>query len=88
MLAKPISPENAIGRISRMDSINNMNINKNLLHTKEQQKQNYQKVLNIIDLDSFGICNLCKKDIPFKRILSVPDSKLCVPCIRNLNKGN
>lgn len=32
-LAKPIEPENSIGRISRMDAINNKSINDRMLRT-------------------------------------------------------
>ena len=84
---KPVSPENAIGRISRMDAINNMNINKSLLKSKEQLKINLEMVLTQIDHPDFGICTRCKKTIPFKRIIRVPDSKMCVPCIREINQS-
>lgn len=83
-VTKPVSPENAIGRISRMDAINNMNINKSLLRSKMEQKQKLEIVLNKIDEEAFGMCTRCKEDIPYKRILSVPNSTMCVPCIRSL----
>ena len=37
-LTKPIPPENAIGRVSRMDAINNRSVNEAALRTAEQQK--------------------------------------------------
>ena len=37
-LTKPIPPENAIGRVSRMDAINNRSINEAALRTAEKQK--------------------------------------------------
>jgi DnaK suppressor protein len=83
---KPVSPENAIGRISRMDAINNMNINKSLLKSKEQLKINLEQVLTQVDQPDFGICTRCKEMIPYKRIIRVPDSKMCVPCIREINQ--
>lgn len=85
-VTKPVSPENAIGRISRMDAIHNMNINKSLLRSKEEQKHNLERVLERIEDKEFGICVKCGKDIPYKRIIRIPDSKLCVPCIRELKK--
>ena len=36
-LSKPISPENAIGRISRMDAINNKSINDRMLRNSLQK---------------------------------------------------
>ena len=37
MLTKPIAPENAIGRISRMDAINNKSVNEAALIKAEQK---------------------------------------------------
>ena len=36
-LTKPISPENAIGRVSRMDAINNKSVNEAALRTSENK---------------------------------------------------
>ena len=81
---KPVSPENAIGRVSRMDAINNLNINKSLLTSKETHLENLKQVIMSIENPEFGVCTRCKKGIPLKRIMSVPNSTLCVPCIREI----
>ena len=83
--SKPVSPENAIGRISRMDAINNMNINKSLLSNKEKLKNDLENVLQNINDKNFGICTRCKKGIPYQRIIRVPEATLCVPCIREMS---
>lgn len=82
--SKAVQPDNAIGRISRMDAIHNMNINKSLLRKKEEHKYQLEEVLEKIDEKDFASCSRCKKDIPFLRILRVPNSKLCVPCIQSM----
>ena len=39
-IAKPIEPENSIGRISRMDAINNKSINDRMLRNSLQKIKN------------------------------------------------
>ena len=80
VLCKPIAPENSIGRISRMDAINNKSVVEAAFReakNKMQQLQVMQK--KIKDLD-FGSCVKCKKEIPFGRLMIRPHSKFCVDC--------
>jgi DnaK suppressor protein len=79
-LTKPIAPENAIGRVSRMDAINNKSVNEAALKKAEQKLNNLQVALNNIDDANFGICAKCNCQIPLRRILIVPQSRFCVNC--------
>lgn len=79
-LTQPISPENAIGRISRMDAINNKTINDaSLLKAKEKLK-NLKIALEKLDTSDFGICVKCKGIIPIGRIMLMPHANKCVNC--------
>ena len=81
-LSKPIAPENAIGRISRMDAINNKTVNEAALKNSQQKLNNLKIALsNIYDTD-FGLCSRCKSQIPIGRILLMPHSRFCVNCAR------
>ncbi len=81
-LTKPIAPENAIGRISRMDAINNKTVNEAALRKAELKLANLKvALLNINDSD-FGVCHKCKNNIPIGRILLLPHSRFCVNCAR------
>ena len=79
-LTKPIHPDNAIGRVSRMDAINNKSVIESALRECEKKLSNLKFVESLIDKDNFGICFSCKKSIAFKRILFRPESKKCVKC--------
>ena len=79
-LTKPISPENAIGRISRMDAINNKSINESALRKSEERLHNLQKVMEKGGTKDFGICLRCKKPIPVGRLMIRPESLYCVNC--------
>lgn len=81
-MTRPISPENAIGRISRMDAINNKSVTEAALRQAESKLKNLQLVIDTIDDKDFGICLTCKKPIPFGRIFLMPQSRYCVNCAR------
>ncbi|MCA0152288.1 TraR/DksA family transcriptional regulator [Winogradskyella vincentii] len=81
-LTKPISPSDAIGRVSRMDAINNKSVNENSLRQAEVKLSNLKRVLENVGTPDFGICVKCKNQIPIGRILIRPQSLLCVNCAR------
>jgi DnaK suppressor protein len=81
-LTKPILPENAIGRVSRMDAINNKSVNESALRQLEQKLKDLHKVLDKAVSKDFGICVRCKKPIPVGRLMIRPESLLCVNCAR------
>jgi len=79
-MTKPISPENAIGRISRMDAINNKSVAEAALRQAEGKLKNLEHVLESMGDKDFGICLKCQNPIPIGRILLVPQSRFCVNC--------
>ena len=79
-LTKPISPNNAIGRVSRMDAINNRSVNEASLRQAETKLTNLKRALKKVDDDDFGICLKCQNPIPVGRMLIRPESFLCVNC--------
>lgn len=81
-LTKPISPENAIGRVSRMDAINNKSINDVALQKAELKFNNLKVALTKIDDADFGICRKCNQAIPIGRLLLMPQVVTCVNCSR------
>lgn len=79
-LVRPIAPENAIGRISRMDAINNKSINEAALRKAEIRFRALKNALLLADQDDFGICVRCGEVIPMGRMLLRPQSRSCVNC--------
>jgi len=81
-LTKPIAPENAIGRVSRMDAINNKSVNQVALTNAELKLNNLKVALSKLDDEDFGICIRCNNPIPIGRILLMPQAITCVNCTR------
>ena len=76
----PISPDDAIGRVSRMDAINNKSVSEASLRNAQSKLAGLQNVLRDLDKPDFGICPRCKQPIPEARILLMPEKKFCVRC--------
>lgn len=81
-LCKPISPENALGRISRMDAINNKTVYESALRKAKIRYSNLEMALSSLHSESFGKCSRCQGEIPLGRILLMPHSKLCIRCAK------
>ena len=79
-LTKPIEPDCAIGRVSRMDAINNKSVMEASLRQAESKLRNLQRVFSQLGSDEFGVCLKCKQPIPLGRILIRPESLFCVNC--------
>ena len=83
-LTKPISPENAIGRISRMDAINNKSVNEAALRNTKNKQQKLQRALKEVESPSFGLCRQCGNAIEIEKLLVMPESIRCVACIKSM----
>lgn len=79
-LTQPIAPDCAIGRVSRMDAINNKSINEAALRTAEDKLKKINIALERVNDDDFGICISCGEPIPIQRLVIMPESSMCVRC--------
>ena len=62
LLTQPISPDNAIGRLSRMDAIQNKSINEAALRNSKQTLSSMERALTMIDDPDFGLCRSEKQN--------------------------
>lgn len=79
-LTQPVEPENAIGRISRMDAINNKSVTEAALRKADKKLASLKEALSLIDDPAFGICIKCGDPIPLGRIMFMPQARTCVKC--------
>ena len=79
-LIHPIAPDNAIGRLTRMEAINSKSINEAALNKAKQTLTKMERALMMIDSPDFGLCRECEEPIPIARLMIVPESDLCVQC--------
>jgi DnaK suppressor protein len=80
-LTKPIEPDDAYGRVSRMDAIVNKSINQEALKKANDKLAKVNISLERVHDEDFGSCIRCGIEIPVQRLLLMPGS-LCINCAR------
>ena len=81
-MTQPIKPENSLGRISRMDAINNKSVQEAALRTKRRQFGQLKVALRRVEEDDFGTCSRCRNPIQQARLMLLPEKSTCVRCSR------
>ena len=78
----PIAPDKAIGRLSRLDSMQIQEMAKNAQRRREKRIQDLKRALERMDAGTFGICERCSEWIEFERLNVQPESTACGKCRR------
>lgn len=81
---KPVSPDNAIGRITRMEAMNSKSMNEATLNKAKRTLIGLERALAHIDDPDFGLCAACDEPIPIARLMILPETQLCVKCAEAL----
>ena len=77
---QPIEPDCAIGRISRMDAINNKTVFDASLRNSRKRKNELEHAIKLIEEKNYGLCFKCGIKIPFDRLMIRPEVRVCVDC--------
>ena len=72
--------DTAIGRLSRMDAMQNQQMALELRRRQEQQLQRIANALKRMDQNRYGFCGRCKQPIAEERLEVSPDVVMCVKC--------
>jgi DnaK suppressor protein len=80
--AKPIAPDNAIGRLTRVDAMQSQQMAMALRQQNQLRLQRIDQALRFIENGRYGVCVKCGEDIGESRLSVVPESVLCVKCAR------
>ena len=78
--SKPVAPDNAIGRLSRMEALNDRAVSEASLNIARTKLSRLETALGKVDQPDFGICVSCDTPIPPGRIVLMPEATRCVPC--------
>ncbi len=72
--------DTAIGRLSRMDAMQNQQLALELKRRKEQRLQRIGHALKNLEKGSYGVCGKCKQSIDENRLEVQPDAVMCIRC--------
>lgn len=83
--SRPVAPDNAIGRLTRMEALGSQGISEASLNSSKAKLVKLEKALSKVDLPDFGICTRCANPIPEGRIMLMPENVLCVSCAERIS---
>ena len=83
-LSKPVAPDDAIGRLTRMDAIGNKSINEAALREARNTLAKLERALKMVDRPGFGLCVECEEPIPLARLMIMPETDMCVECAEEM----
>ncbi|HSU17287.1 TraR/DksA family transcriptional regulator [Longimicrobium sp.] len=74
--------QDTVGRLSRIDAIQNAGLTANLEERERQQLGQVVDALRRIEDGTYGACNGCGAVIPFERLMVFPETLACAACTR------
>jgi DnaK suppressor protein len=77
---RPVEPDPAIGRISRMDAIQIQQMAQASKRTAKRRLQQVEAALRRVDAGEFGECYECGGGVGYRRLKARPESAFCVHC--------
>jgi DnaK suppressor protein len=78
--SKAVEPSVSLGRLTRMEALNDKGVNEHVLEQNRRTLEKLQNALRRVDTDAFGKCVRCGGEIPMGRLRLVPEALVCVPC--------
>jgi DnaK suppressor protein len=78
--ARPPSLDEEIGRLTRMDALQQQQMALHARRRLETQLSQVRGALARVDAGTFGKCALCGHDVSAARLALVPETPFCVGC--------
>lgn len=78
--ADSITPDRAIGRLTRMEAIQAQQISEEGRRRLNSRLEMVERALEEIDEIHYGVCTRCGQAIPLGRLEIVPETRLCISC--------
>lgn len=83
---KPIIPDCCIGSDERFEMMSEQEVFERILYEAKIRITKLKYTINKVDGDEYGICMECEEDIPYQRLLILPESSYCTKCASDLQK--
>ncbi len=82
--SKTVNLDEPIGRLTRMDAIQQQHLSKAKKHQAVQRSNRIDEALKRIDEGTYGICQGCQELIEEKRLKAMPEALHCIECHRQI----
>ena len=78
-----VAPDNAIGRLSRLDAMQMQEVAKEGQRQRAQRIHHLREALRRMDSGEYGICTACGEWIDYPRLEARPEILMCGSCMPN-----
>jgi DnaK suppressor protein len=78
--ARPVQLSEPIGRISRMDAIQQQSMAKANRQAAQLRLQQVEAALHRVSRHEYGVCLGCEEGVGFGRLKARPEALLCITC--------
>jgi len=79
-VAQPIALDQPIGRLSRMDAMQQREMAMANRAAHIQRKNLVDEAIEAFDDGSYGLCVTCDRSIPIARLKALPEAPTCLGC--------
>jgi len=84
---RPVEPDSAIGRISRVDAIQVQQMAQASMRMARRRLQQVAAALQRVAADAYGECAECGDDIGYPRLKARPEAPFCLACQSRRERG-
>lgn len=81
--AQPVSLDEPIGRLSRMDAMQQQSMVQANRRTAQTRLTRIETALRRYDHDEYGLCANCEEEIRYARLKAHPEAPFCIGCQSN-----
>ncbi|HUG39555.1 MAG TPA: TraR/DksA family transcriptional regulator [Longimicrobiales bacterium] len=72
--------QSAVGRLSRIDSLQNQGLTRNLQEREQAKLGQVITAFQRLEAGTYGICTECGGEVPFERLEVFPETPTCTSC--------
>jgi DnaK suppressor protein len=81
--AKPVSLDEPIGRLSRMDAMQQQSMVQANRRTARTRLTRIEAALRRYDSNEYGLCVDCEEEVGYARLKAQPETPFCIDCQHN-----
>jgi len=81
--SKPVSLDQPIGRLSRMDALQQQSMVQANRRTARNRLNRIEAALRRYDNREYGLCVECEEEIGYARLKAQPEAPFCIDCQNN-----
>ncbi len=78
--SKPVALDEPIGRLSRMDAMQQQQMAIASRQSQTQRLQLLRNALQAIEREDYGDCRICEESIGYQRLKVRPETPFCLSC--------